>query len=446
MIAIVGGGISGLAAAYQLAASHVPFVLLEASPRLGGLIHTERVDGYVIEAGADSMLAQKRTALELCTELGLAPHLIAARSPRTAFVLHRGRLYPLPSPSVFGIPLTRWGLVRYRLLSPLGRLRVSMEPYVQRDAPQNESIGGFYRRRFGSQAATRIAQPLLGTIHAGDVDALSLKTLAPRLASVESRGSVLRWLRRSTVVDPQGPFRSLTHGMGQLVDAIHRRLPAGSVRLNCEVSSIAKGWRLETTQGPIECKAIILATPAHVAARILAMVAPDVAALCAQTAYVSTVAVALAWPQHAIRRPLNGSGFVVARATNKATRITACTWSSSKFEGRAPEGHALLRAYIGGSHDPDAIDLSDDDLIDIAVRDLSKTLSITGAPELARVYRWRQAGALHDPGQPQRIASIQRRLLNHETLFVTGSGFRITGVPDCISDGRRTAIAAMGQV
>ena len=437
---------SGLAAAHTLAASNVPFVLLEASSRLGGLIHTERVDGYLIEAGADSMLAQKRAALELCTELGLAPHLIAARSPRTAFVLHRGRLYPLPSPSVFGLPLTRWGLMRYRLLSPLGRLRLAMEPYIPRNPPQNESIGAFYRRRFGRQSATRIAQPLLGTIHAGDVDALSLKTLATRLANIEGRGSVLRWLRRSAVVDPQGPFRSLTHGMGQLVDTIHRRLPAGSVRLNCEVTSIAKGWRLETTQGPIDCRAVIIAAPAHVAARLLSMVAPDVAALCAQTAYASTVAVSLAWPRTAIAHPLNGSGFVVARATNKATRITACTWSSSKFEGRAPDNHALLRAYIGGAHDPDAVELSDDDLVAIAVRDLSKILSITGEPELTRVYRWRQAGALHDPGQPARIASIQRRLLNHETIFVTGSGFRITGVPDCISDGRRTAIAAMGQV
>ena len=446
MIAIVGGGISGLAAAHELAARNQPFVLLEASARLGGLIHTERINGYLIEAGADSMLAQKRAALELCTELGLSPHLIAARSPRTAFVLHRGKLYPLPSPSVFGLPLTRLGLLGYRLLSPLGRIRLAMEPFIPRNPPQNESIGSFYRRRFGRQSATRIAQPLLGTIHAGDIDTLSLKALAPRLASVEGRGSVLRWLRRNAEVDPQGPFRSLALGMGELVETIHRRLPAGSVRLNCEVSSISKGWSLETTQGRIECDAVIIATPAHVAARLLALVAPDVAALCGQTAYVSTVAVTLAWPRAAISHPLNGSGFVVAGASNKATRITACTWSSSKFEGRAPEGHALLRAYIGGALDPDAIDLADDDLIDIAVRDLSKILSITGAPELSRVYRWRQAGAQHDPGQPQRMMSIQRRLLNHDTLFVTGSGFRVTGVPDCISDGRRMAIAAMGRV
>ena len=444
MIAIVGGGITGLAAAYELAARDIPFVLLEASGRLGGLIHTERIDGFTIEGGADSMLAHKRTALDLCAELGLTPHLIATRPPRRAFVLHRRRLYPLPSPSVFGIPVTRMGLLRFRLLSPMGRLRLAMEPFIARGVP-DESVGAFFRRRFGHEAAERLAQPLLGGIHAGDIDRLSLRTLAPRLATVEARGSVLHWLRRSAVIDPQGPFRSFTSGMGQLVDAIQQRLPADAVRLNCEVSALAKGWRLETTEGPIDCKGVILATPAHVAARLLSAVDQDLAARCAQIDYVSTVSVALAWPRGAIRHRLKGSGFVVVRGSN-SVRITACTWSSSKFEGRAPEGHALLRAYLGGAHDPDAVDLSDEELIDTAVADLSKILSISGPPELARVYRWRNAGAQHDTAQAHRVATIDRRLRAHRGLFLAGSGFRGTGVPDCIADGRRTAIAAIGQV
>ena len=446
MIAIVGGGISGLAAAYEFAARNAPFVLLEASSRLGGLIHTEHIGDYTIEAGADSMLAQKRSAMDMCGELGLTPYLIPAKQPRTAFVLHRGRLYRLPSPSVFGLPITRTGLLRFRLLSPMGRARLALEPFVKREPPADESIGAFFRRRFGREAAERLAQPLLGGIHAGDIDTLSLRMLAPRLAGVEGRGtSVLRWLRRSAVVDPQGPFRTFTSGMGMLVDAIQSRLPADAIRLNCEVSDIAKGWRLTTSQGPIDCNGVIIAAPAHVAARLLANVDREIAALCAQTGYVSTVAVALAWPRGAIRHRLKGSGFVVAR-TSTAVRITACTWSSSKFEGRAPEGHALLRAYLGGAHDPAAVDLSDEELIDLAVRDLSKILKITGPPTLARVYRWRNAGAQHDTGQAARVAAIERRLKAHHGLFVTGSGFRTTGVPDCMVDGRRTGILAMGQV
>lgn len=445
MIAIVGGGISGLAAAYELSIRKTPFVLLEASSRLGGLIHTQSIGGYTIEAGADSMLAQKRTALDLVGELGLTGELITTRAPRTSYVLHRGRLYPLPSPSVFGVPLKTTGLLRFGLLSPLGRARLALEPLIPRGVSADESIGAFFRRRFGPEAAERLAQPLLGGIHAGDIETLSLRTLAPRLASVEQRGSVLRWLRRTTVIDPHGPFRSFASGMGRLVEAICARLPADAVRLNCTVSSLSSGWLLDTTHGPVECGAVIIAAPAYIAARLLQGVDAEAARLSAQTAYVSTVSLALAWPRESVGHPLNGSGFVVARASN-ALNLTACTWVSSKFDGRAPAGKVLLRAYMGGAHDPVAVDRSDEDLVGLAVRELSQILSITGSPELARVYRWRDAGAQHDVSQASRVEALQRRLLHHRTLFVTGSGFKAVGVPDCIADGRRTAIAAMGQV
>jgi oxygen-dependent protoporphyrinogen oxidase len=442
MIAIVGAGISGLAAAYELAIRDVPFVVLEKSTRAGGLIWTERVRGYTIEAGADSMLAQKRAAFDLCSEVGLSGEIIAACQPRTAFVLHRGRLYPLPTPSAFGIPLTWGGLLRFRLLSPLGRLRLGLEPLMPREPAEEETIGEFFRRRFGRQAAERLAQPLLGGIHAGDIDTLSMRTLAARLASVEGRGSVLRWLRRHAIVDPNGAFRSLSRGMGQLVEAIVKRLPAGSLRLGCEATSIAPGWRLDTSEGPVDCQAVIIAAPAHAAARLFEGVDREAASLCAQTAYVSTASVALGFPREAVGHPLAGSGFVVVRASNPL-RMTACTWVSSKFEGRAPAGKVLLRAFFGGAHDTGAVDLSDEELIDASIRELSKVLSIAGEPELARVYRWRDAGAQHDVTHASRVASIQRRLSSHRGLHVCGSGFKVVGVPDCISDGRRTAIAAI---
>ena len=210
MIAIVGGGISGLSAAYELSRRGIPFRLFEASDRLGGLIRTDRVDGFTIEAGADSMLAQKRAAIELCIELGLEPQLISTRMPRTAFVLRDGRLFPLPSPSMLGIPATLRGLLQFDLL-PLGaRARLAVEPLVPRRVPANESIGHFYARRFGRATVDLIAQPLLGGIHSGDVNTLSLRELMPRLLEAEASGSVLQWVRRvARTTDPGGAFRSL---------------------------------------------------------------------------------------------------------------------------------------------------------------------------------------------------------------------------------------------
>ncbi len=246
MIAIVGGGIAGLAAAYELSVRGVPFRLFEATDRLGGLIRTERIDGFTIEAGADSMLVQKRAAIDLCAELGLASHLIPTNAPRTAFVLHAGRLHPLPSPSMLGIPATWSGLLNFDLLPASARARLAMEPLVRRRAlSDDESIGGFFARRFGRASVALIAQPLLGGIHSGDVNTLSLQGLMPRLAQAETEGSVLRWVQRAAHSSTAGgAFRSLSGGMGELVNAIQARLPAGSIQLKAPVDAIEPGWTL----------------------------------------------------------------------------------------------------------------------------------------------------------------------------------------------------------
>lgn len=447
MIAIVGGGISGLSAAYELSIRKIPFTLFEASSRLGGLVRTEHLAGFTIEAGADSMLAQKRAALELCAELGLEPKLISPRDPRTAFVLHRGELHALPAPSMLGIPATWKGLATYSLLPPLARARIALEPLVPvpRDR-SDESVASFFRRRFGSASVDRVAQPLLGGIHAGSVERLSLPALFPGLAEAERSGPrVWRWIRRTA--EPSGgagAFRSLASGMGELVEGLRRRLPAGSVRCGSAVTNLARtgdGWRLATADGPSEYSAVILACPAHAVASLLAETDAEAAALCAAVPYVSTVSVALAWPRAAVGHPLAGSGFVVARKSN-AVRMTAATWVSSKWDGRAPAGHVLLRAYLGGGHDQGAVDEHDTQLVDIAVRELSAILSITGPPELARVYRWPNAGAQHVVGHLARVAALESRLAVLRGLYVTGSGFRSIGIPDCVADGRAVAVQA----
>lgn len=450
MIAIVGGGITGLAAAYELRLRRVPFQLFEASPRLGGIIRTERVDGYTIEAGPDSILVQKPAALTLCEALGLGPRLITTNVPRTSFILKDGRLHALPSPSVLGIPTTWSGLTRYDLLSPIARMRLALEPVVRRRASRaDESVGAFFRRRFGSETVSTIAEPLLGGIHAGDIDALSIHSLFPRFAEAETQhGSVVRAFRTAPATPSDGLFRSLVDGMEELVCAIERQLPADSFRCNAPVDRIAgdaNGWRLAVGGESLSARAVLLACPSHVAANLLAPIDARSADLCREVPYVSTASVALAWQRGAIAHPLNGSGFVVSRRAG-GPRITACTWVSSKWSGRAPAGMALLRAFVGGSHDPGAVDLGDDQLVELARHDLQPVLGINGAPVLSRVTRWRRAGAQHNVGQIARVSEIEQRLSLQRGIFVAGSGFRSIGIPDCVADGRAAAAAACSTI
>lgn len=449
MIAIIGGGITGLAAAYELTARGIPFTVFEASARVGGLILTERVDGFTIEAGPDSILAQKPAAIALCQELGLGHRLIGTTPPRTAFVLTRGRLHALPSPSVLGIPTSIGGVLRYDLLSWPARVRLAMEPILPRRKDDgDEGVGSFFRRRFGAATVPLVAEPLLAGIHAGDIEALSITSLFPRFVDAEARrGSVLRAFRHMGR-DSEGLFRSLPEGMGELVSALEARLPAGSVRRSSPVTSLAadgRMWRVHACGDIALLQAVIVTAPAHAASQLLASVDAEAASLCAEVPYVSTATVALAWRRDAIRHPLAGSGFVVSRRYSRE-RITACTWVSSKWAGRAPEGIALLRAFIGSARDPGAVDLSDPELVDIATRDLAGVLQISGGPLMARVYRWRNAGAQHNVGQLARAARIDAQLAAHPGLFAAGSGFRSVGIPDCIADGRAAAEAAAAYV
>ncbi|MEN3337545.1 MAG: protoporphyrinogen/coproporphyrinogen oxidase [Acidobacteriota bacterium] len=452
MIIIVGAGITGLSAAFELVTRGIPFQILEASPRAGGLIRTDRMDGFVIEAGPESVLAQKPAALDLCEALGLTPRLISTNHPRTAFVLKRGKLHPLPSPSVLGVPTTLGGIAQYGLLSPVARARLALEIAVpRRRGDDDESIGSFFRRRFGNETVGLVAEPLLGGIHAGDIETLSMKSLFPRLVEAEARsGSVLRAFRGAPRASAAGDglFRTLAGGMGELIEALERKLPAGSIRYESPVAAIAKdaatgerGWQVRTTRGNLAADGVILAAPAYVVAGILSGVDAEVARRCAEVPYASTGSVALAWPREAVHHPLRGSGFVVARRYNDV-RITACTWVSSKWTGRAPAGSVLLRAFIGSAQDPSAVDLSDEEMVDTVVRDLAPLLGIAGRPSLATVARWRRAGAQHTVGQIARVAAIDARLAAHGGLFVAGSGFRSVGIPDCIADGRAAAARA----
>ena len=449
-VVIIGAGITGLAAAYELSLRRISFTLLEASGRLGGLIQTEKVDGFTIEAGPDSLLAQKAAGVKLCEELGLAPRLISTTPPRRAFVLENNRLHPLPSPSVLGIPTTWAGLAGYDLLPATARARLAIEPLVRRRAPGagDESVASFFRRRFGRATVRLIAEPLLGGIHAGNIEQLSMRALFPRLVEAERRGSVVRSLRRTRQPAVDGVFRSPAGGMFEIVNAIERRLDPKAIRLGAGASALRRrqgGWTVDAGGEEHPARAVILAVPAYTAGRLIEAVDEEAARLCAEVPYVSTTSVTLAWPRSAIEHELAGSGFVVARSA-AAPRITACTWVSSKWMGRAPAGWALLRVFIGGAADPEAVSLPDEDLVAIAVRDLSDVLGIRTPPHLSRVYRWRDAGAQHNVGHLDRVQRIEGRLAASPGIIVAGSGFRSVGIPDCIADGRAAGAAAAAHV
>jgi oxygen-dependent protoporphyrinogen oxidase len=446
-VVIVGAGIAGLAAGYELGRLGVRYLVFEQAPRAGGVILSEQIGDYVIDAGPDSLLVQKRDGIELAEELGLGPRLIPTSLPRLAYVQRRGRLHALPEASVLGVPTRVAPFLKSRLFTWSGKLRMGAELFVppRRDA-RDESIGRFMTRRFGREATDYLAEPLLAGIHAGDVNRLSTASLFPRFIEAErTSGSLLKAFRRGST-GPRaagGAFRSLPGGLSELVAALTARIPDGALRLGTAVSRIAQRsavepFRVETASGDVlSCRALVLATPAFVTAELIRPLDEELARLCAEVPYASTATIALAFPRAAVEHPLNGSGFVVPRL--EGTGILAASWLSSKWAGRAPADRALMRVFVGGARDPDALDHTDDQLVDRALSAIRPLLGVSGAPLLSRVYRWRRSSPQHEVGHRARLEAIERRLAGHIGLFVTGSGFRGVGIPDCVADGRATA-------
>ena len=442
-VVIVGGGIAGLAAAWELVQRGRRPLLLEAAPRAGGVILTEQVDGFVIDAGPDSLLVQKPAAVSLCGELGLGDRLLPMLPPRTAFILRRGALVPIPEASFLGLPTRIAPFVRSRLFSWRGKLRMARELIIPpRPDDADESIASFIGRRFGAEAVDYLAEPLLAGIHAGDVRRLSINALFPRLADAErTHGSVLRALASTrTPSSPRGAFVSLPGGIGEMTHALLDQLPAGTIRCGAPVSRIAGHGPFVVTIGEsetISARAVIVAVPAWSAATLLAEVDAELAALCGRITYASTAIAAFGLRAEQVRHPMRGTGFVVPRVERR--HVMAGTWVSSKWPQRAPDGHVLLRAFMGGAVDPTVLDHSDEALSRRAFAELAALLQISGEPVLTRVYRWPRASAQHNVGHLDLMRSIDACIGERPGLFVTGSGFRGTGIPDCVADARATA-------
>lgn len=452
-VIIVGGGIAGLATAYELGKHGVSFQLLERSDRPGGTIYTERAGGFTLEAGPDALLIQKPEAIKLAEEIGIGDRLVPTNPPRLAFIQRGGRLYPLPEGSILGIPTRIRPFVATRLFSWPGKIRMGMELVVpRRTDPADESIGAFMGRRFGSEAVAYLAEPLLAGIHAGDVDRLSLHALFPRFAQAERKyGSLMRAFRqqmhhaRQAAHGPghrpsEGAFKSFPEGLGLLVEALAARLPAPAIRYGADATAVARdddGWRIVTGGEAVAARAVVLCAPAHAVAAMARDLDRDLVDACAAIPYASSATVSFGFARAAVAHPLNGSGYVVPRIEDSS--ILAASWMSSKWPGRVPPDHVLLRVFIGGARDPDALSHSDEDLIARGLRAIRPVLGVRADPVIARVYRYPRANAQHEVGHLDRLERVERALVRHPGLFVTGSGFRGTGIPDCVADARVTA-------
>jgi oxygen-dependent protoporphyrinogen oxidase len=441
-VVVIGGGIAGLAATYELRRRGVNVLLVESAERVGGVIRTDRFDGWVIDGGPDALLTQKRAAVALCGELGLTNRLVSTLMPRTAYVLRGARLHPIPEGSFLGFPVRARALAASSLFSLGGKLRMACEMVVPRSEDDtDESIASFVRRRFGQEAVDYLAEPLLAGIHAGDVERLSIRALFPRLVDAERQsGSIIRAFRALRMrPSAQGAFVSLPGGIGELVDALVGAIPADTVMTGARITDLrhAGTFMLDTPRDQVGARAVILAVPAYTAGGILRGVHTGLAALCEEISYASTATVAFGYERNQISHPMRGSGFVVPRV--ERSPLMAATWVTSKWPHRAPDGHVLLRAFLGGGRDPHRLDQDDRELIELARTALTEVMGISGPTLFSRLYRWTRQSPQYEVGHLRRVAAIDEHLSRLPGLFVTGSGFRAIGIPDCIADGRATA-------
>lgn len=458
-IAVVGGGIAGLAAAHRLVElsrernQFINILLLEAGQHLGGSIRTERVDGFVIEAGPDSFISEKPWALHLCERIGFTPRLITTRDEyRRTYVVHDGMLHPLPDGFLLLAPTQLWPLVTSRLFTWPGKLRMAMDLFLPRAGERDdESLGSFVTRRLGREALERVAQPLVGGIYTADPDDLSLAATMPRFLEMERQRRSVIWAMwsqqrrapraaRTTSGARWSLFVSVDDGMQSLVDAVAQRLPEGVIRLGGAVTAVTRvsRWRIATTDGSnTDVDAVVLATPAHQSARLVQQMDPRLADELRGIPYASSATVSLAYRTDQVPRALDGFGFVVPLV--EARSIIACTYSSVKYPGRAPDGHVLLRAFVGGAMQQSLFDQDDAAMATSVRRDLRALLGVTSESLLTRIHRHPQAMPQYRVGHLDRMARIDASLAHHPGLAVAGSAYRGVGIPDCIHSGELAA-------
>jgi oxygen-dependent protoporphyrinogen oxidase len=452
-VAVVGGGITGLAAAYRLKEAQHDVTLFEGSGRVGGLLGSEQRDGYVIETGADSILTEKPWALALAERLGLSDRVIKTSSAaRGAYLLRLGRLERVPEGFSLMAPTQFAPFMRSSLLDWSGKARVWLDLALPpRRAQDEESLEQFVTRRLGRQVFERMAQPLVGGIYGADPRRLSLAATMPRFVEMERKhGSVIRGLRAGTQralssIDVSaagaryGLFAAFEGGMQTLIDALARELRT-QTELHAQVTSLTRdreGFHVEVHGRFRRFDAVVVALPSYVAAQIVASLDRELAHELDGIPYGSAATVTFAWPRAAIAHPLDAFGFVVP--TIEGRNIIASTWASVKYPGRAPEGHALIRVFIGGYNGQHLLERSDEELAALSRRDLRQLLGIRTAPEFERVIRYVRAMPQYQLGHLERVSRIETRERAIPGFALAGNAYRGVGIPDAVRSGEAAA-------
>ena len=487
-IVIIGGGITGLAAAYRLLEKavkrdrHPDVVLLEAGSRLGGVLKTTQREGFLIESGADSFISEKPEAIELAKRLGLESRLIETNeTQRRSFIVRRGRLVPVPDGFQLMAPARIWPFITSDIFSWAGKARMALDLVIPRRARQNgdddESLAQFVRRRLGREALERMAQPMIGGIYTADPEKLSLRATLPRFLDMENEhGSVIRamWKQGRTASDNSAGgsskrgssptvregvgtksassgtsgaryslFLSFDLGMQVLVDELAARLPHGLVQLNTVATSLSfdrstSQWQIQLgNDSSISADAVCLAVPAYTAATLLRETDTELFRKLDQISYASTATINLAFRRADVKHALDGFGFVVPFIEKRS--ILACTFSSVKFAGRAPADHVLLRAFMGGALQPELFELDEDEMISRVRNDLRDLLGVEQRPLFTVVDKWRRSMPQYHVGHLSLLSQIQARVQTFPGLHLAGNAYGGAGVPDCVRSGETAA-------
>jgi len=457
-LAIIGGGISGLSAAFTLekhrrAGASLEYVLFESSPRLGGVLVTERVDDCLIEAGPDSFLTEKPWASDLCREVGLSDQLIGSNdADRKTYILVKGRLVLIPDGLMFMVPTKIMPTVLSPLFSVATKLRMAGEWFhPPRKADADETVAAFVERHYGPEMVDRLADPLLSGVYGGEASQLSVRAVLPRFAEMEaSHGSLGRAMlaaRKRMAQTSKAPakplFTSLKDGMQQLVDAVVSRVPVPALRTNTAVQNVQpnrEGWTVSADDSN-QFDAIIVATPAQTAAALLRTASVELASELGGIQYTSSVTVNLGYDRKVRDALPPGFGFLVPRSEGKC--MLAATFVHNKFPHRAPDDRALLRCFVGGARNEQILQTPDEELIRIIREEVHQVIGLMAEPLFTRVYRWRGAMAQYGVGHLERLQRIETRLQQIPGLTLAGNGYRGIGVPDCVRSGTEAAKKAL---
>jgi oxygen-dependent protoporphyrinogen oxidase len=453
-IAIIGGGISGLTAAFALEESRragaAEYVLYEASPHLGGVLRTEYIHGCIVEAGPDAFITEKPWAADLCRTLGLGDQLIGSNdADRKTYILVRGQLIPLPDGLMFMVPTKILPTGLSPLFSWTTKLRMARELlHPPHAAEADESVASLVDRHYGSEMVDRLADPLLSGVYGGEAASLSVRAVLARFAEMErthgSLGRAMLAARRKMPRPSNRPapplFTSLRNGMQQLAETLVPRLNQPSLLTNSPVQSIqpeAAGWSVSSSTKSDRFDAVIVALPAPAAAQLLSRCSPDLSAELAAIGYSSSITVGLGYDRDARQSLPPGFGFLVPRSEGK--RLLAATFVHNKFPHRAPEDRALLRCFFAGSNAENIWQLSDEAIIALVRNELQQILGLRAAPLFARVYKWKSAMAQYAVGHLERLDRIERLRQQLPGLALAGNAYRGIGIPDCVRSGQDAA-------